>query len=147
MASQNFTYLANALAEGAINFRTATFKCLLIDDVIIPDESNFDTWIDRADVTMEHAVSGNYTAGGFAITATVEATPDTINNNIEVTFTETSSPAFSASTISSKGAIIYLSTGVAADDLLISFVDFGGIVASSGDNFSVTFSTPLQINV
>lgn len=147
MASQNFTYLANSLAEGAINYRTATFKALLMDNTTIPTESELDTWVDRADVLREHGATGNYTTGGFAITATVEAVPDATNNNIEISFAETTSPAFSASTIDSIGAIIYLSTGVAADDLLVSFVDFGGTISSTSDNFNVTFDTPLQLNI
>jgi len=147
MASQNFTYLANALVEGSINFRTAAFKCILINDTAIPSETQLDTWVDRADITIEHPATGNYVTGGFALTATVEATPDATNNNIEVTFAETTSPAFSTSTISSKGAIIYLSTGNAANDLLVAFVDFGGTVASTAADFNVSFSTPLSIDV
>lgn len=147
MASQNFTHLAESLVEGAINYRTATFKCLLMDNTTIPTESELDTWEDRADVLREHGATGNYTTGGFAITATVEASPDATNNNIEVTFAETTSPAFSSSTISSLGAIIYVSTGAAANDLLVSFVDFGAQIDSTSDDFNVTFSTPLQINV
>jgi len=147
MASQNFTNFAMALAKGSINFDTAAFKCLLIDDVAIPSETQLDTWVDRADVTIEHGATGNYTTGGFEVTATLEAVVDVTNNNIECSFAETSSPAFSAATISSKGAIIYYSTGTEADDLLVSFVDFGGTIASTVDNFNVTFDTPLTFNV
>ena len=57
MASQNFTYLSNAFAEGSINYRTNAFKCLLITTPI-PSESELDTWVDRADVLREHDVSG-----------------------------------------------------------------------------------------
>lgn len=146
MASQNFTYLSNALSEGSINFRTDTFKCMLINTAAIPSETQLDTWVDRADVTIENTDT-DYTAGGFALTAAVEAVPDATNNNIEVTFSETSSPAYTTATISSLGAIIYKSTGVAADDLLVSFVDFSGTISSTAGDFTVTFDTPLQINV
>lgn len=149
MASQNFTNLSQHLANADIDFGAGTFKALLIDDVAIPTETQFDTWVDRADVTTEHAVSGNYVAGGFACTATVNAV-NTTDNKTGVTIIPTvgnGNAVFTSATISSKGAIIYLSTGTAANDLLIGFVDFSGTVASTNGDYNVTFSTDLEISV
>lgn len=67
MASANFTRLTHSLATGAINYGSDTFKAMLVTS--IPSESNLDTWEDRADVTVEHAATGGYTAGGFNATA------------------------------------------------------------------------------
>lgn len=141
MASANFSNLPAALAKAQIDFETATFKALLVTDV--PSEAELDTWIDRADVTTEHAASGAYTTGGFAVTATLEAL-DTTNNRQDITFAATN-PVFTSSTISAVGAIVYVSTGTAANDLLVAFVDFGATVESTNGDFSVTFSTPLRI--
>lgn len=71
---------------------------------------------------------------------------DAVNNKVPITFAPTTAnPQYTGSTISSVGAIIYLSTGTAANDLLVAFVDFGGTVSSSSGNYSVTFSTALDI--
>ena len=141
MASANFRNLPVALAKAQIDFSTATFKALLV--TAVPSESNLDTWVDRADVTTEHAASGAYTTGGFAVTASVGAV-DTANNRVDITFAA-SNPVFTESTISAAGAIVYVSTGVAANDLLVAFVDFGATVESTNGDYSVTFSSPLRI--
>ena len=148
MASQNFTSLAEIMATGAINFRTDSFKMLLWDDGIIPTEAELDTWTSRNEATgREHGASGNYIAGGFAVTATVEVSPDVDNNNIEISFAETSSPAFASATISSAGGILYLNTGLDSTDSLIGWVDFEGVVASTNGDFQVTFNNPITITV
>lgn len=146
--SQNFTALAKHIAEADIDFGADTFYLLLLDNGAKPTESELDTWIDRADVdTATREVTGTgYTAGGVAVTATVEASADITNNNIEVTFTNLA-PGWTTSTISSIGGILYKSTGAAANDLLISFVDFDATVSSTAGDFNVTFLTPLTISV
>lgn len=141
MASSNFRNLPLALALGQIDFSNATFKALLV--TAVPSESELDTWVDRVDVTTEHAATGAYTTGGFAVTASVGAV-DATNNRVDITFSATN-PVFSTSTISAVGAIVYVSTGTAANDLLVAFVDFGATVSSTNGDFSVTFSTPLRI--
>lgn len=141
MASANFRNLPDHLARGAINFATGSFKCMLVSAV--PSESNLDTWVNRSDVTTEVTGTG-YTAGGVAVTATVSSV-DTTNNRVSITFSNLS-PGWTSSTITALAAIVYLSTGTSSTDKLVSMVDFGGSVASSSGNFSVTFSTPLYIN-
>ena len=144
MASFNFTALPNHLARANINFATDTFKALLVTSALTGTEA--DAWVDRADVTNEHAASGGYSAGGFAMSATVDAI-DTANDRVSVTLTPTAAnPQYTSSTISAAGLVIYKSTGTAANDLLVSFVDFGSTVASSSGDYNVTISTPLYIN-
>ena len=139
MASANYSNLPLHLANAAINFGTASFKCLLHSSV--PSEANLDGWVNRSDVTNE--VTGtNYTAGGTAVTATVSAV-DTTNNRVSVTF---SNPSWANATITALAASIYVSTGNAATDKLVTMVDFGGSVTSTNGTFSVTLSTPLYIN-
>lgn len=142
MASANFLNLTDHLARGAINFASDTFKSMLVTSV--PSEANLDAWVNRSDVTNEHAATGGYAAGGFAVTASVGAV-DATNNRTSVTFS-CSNPVYTGATLSAVGAIIYKSTGSAATDKLVSFVDFGGTVSSTSGNYSVTFSDPLHIN-
>jgi hypothetical protein len=140
MASGNFRNLTRAFAMADVDFAVDTFKCLLVSSL---SAAQLDTWTVRSNVTVEIAATGGYTAGGFAVTASVGSV-DTVNDWTEVTFSA-SNPVYTSSTISAVGGLIYKSTGVAANDLLVAFVDFGGTVASSSGNYSVTFTTPLRI--
>lgn len=143
MASANFTNLTHALATGAVNYSTGTFKALLLTS--LPDETALDTWIDRADVTGEHAGTGGYTAGGFAVTV-ASVTKDTTNNRTAVTFTA-ASPTYEDVTLSGVVAcLIYLSTGVAANDLLLHLVDYESTKGVTAGNFVASFTSPLYIN-
>lgn len=139
MASANFRNLADHLARAGINFAADSFKCMLVSSV--PSESNLDAWVNRSDVTNEVTGTG-YTAGGAAVTATVGAL-DAANNRVPVTFSD---PSWSSSTITAVGAIVYKSTGTAASDKLVAFVDFNGTVSSTAGTFAVDITTPLYVN-
>lgn len=141
MASANYSNLPLHLANGAINFSTASFKCLL--HTAVPSEANLDAWVNRSDVTGEATGTG-YTAGGVAVTASVSAV-DTTNNRVSITFSNLA-PGWTSSTISAAAASVYLNSGNAATDKLIFMIDFGGTVTSTNGNYSVTFTTPLYIN-
>lgn len=144
MASANFRNVASALAAAAINFSTDTFKALLV--TALPNETALDTWQDRADVTDEHAATGGYTAGGFALTVD-SVTLNTTDNRLEIDFLA-ADPTYEDVTLAGVvGCIIYKSTGTAANDLLVSSVDFGSAKGVTGGDFRVTFTTPLYINV
>ena len=140
-ASTNFTNLPDHLARGAINFAADSFKTLLV--ATAPTEANLDTWINRSDVTGETTGTG-YTAGGVAQAVAVSAV-DTTNNRVAITPSNLA-PALATASISAVGAIIYKSTGAAATDKLISYVDFGGTVTSTAGPYSISFTTPIYIN-
>jgi hypothetical protein len=110
----------------------------------VPSEANLDSWVNLSDVTNEVTGPG-YTTGGVTVTVTVGAV-DTTNNRVPVTFANLS-PGWTGSTLSAAAAIVHQDTGVAATSKLITMVDFGGTESSSSSNFSVTFDTPLYINV
>lgn len=144
MASANFRNVALAIASAAINFGTDTFKALLVTS--FPNETALDTWVDRADVTGEHAASGGYGTGGFDITVD-SMTLNTTENRLEIEFLAPD-PTYEDVTLAGVvGCIIYKSTGTAANDLLVSAVDFGSAKGVTSGNFRVIFGTPLFINV
>lgn len=147
MASQNFTNLASHIALANVDFAVDTFYLLLLDNGAEPTESELDTWVDVADIdtAVREATGAGYTQGGVEVIATVDAL-DTGNNNIDVTFTNLV-PGWTNSTLASIGGVIYKHTGAAANDLLISYVYFGGIISSTNGDFNVTFTSPLTINV
>lgn len=141
MASANFTYLTRYLATGAVVYGTDTFKMLLCSSV--PSETNLDTWQDRADVTNEIAAGGGYSTGGINITATLNAI-STSTNKQTVTFS-TANPAIAAFTGSFLAAIIYKSTGTAANDLLCHMIDFAGTITGGGGPLTFTFTNDFEI--
>lgn len=143
MASRNFSNLARVLATAGVNFESDTFKVMIVNAV--PSESQLDTWVSRADVTSEIAATGGYSAGGFPVTVTL-GTLDAVNDRVSVTVAA-ADPVYATSTISGVGCVLYKSTGTAASDLLIGFVDWLGTVSSIDGPFRVVFSNPMYIDV
>lgn len=146
MPSQNLTNLSQILAQA--KFNGVAVKALLLATVL-PTEAELDAWKFRSEVTLEHAVAGAYILGGFDCTLTIGAT-DITNNLTPVTIIPTvgnGGVVFANSTISSVGAMVYISTGTDTTDELLTFVDFGGTITSSSGDFKVTFSDPINISV
>lgn len=134
MASLVFNLALNAWAKGNIDFDTDTFKVMLVTSSYSPNKDTHDF---RDDVTNEVSGTG-YTAGGAAVTVTVNAV-DTANDREEITLGGASWPT---STITAAGAVYYKSRGGAASaDEIIAYIDFGGNVVSSGGTFTLNSST------
>ncbi|MDE2102829.1 MAG: hypothetical protein KGL39_36635 [Patescibacteria group bacterium] len=141
MASANFRNFVRNIAIARHNFSSDTLKVLLVSSV--PSEANLDSWVARSDVTNEITGTG-YTAGGIAQAYTLAAL-DTTNNKQSITFTNITN-GWTSSTFSAVGAIVYKNSGTSTTDYLIDFVDFGGTVTCTAGNFSITYSTSLDIN-
>jgi hypothetical protein len=129
MASLIYNSFHEDLARGDIDLDTDTFKMLLVTSSYTP---NKDTHADRADVTNEAAASGGYTAGGKTVTCTVAR--DNANDRTTLTF---AAESWASSTITAAAAVVYKSTGTAANDLLVFYNDFGGNLTTSNTTFSV----------
>lgn len=100
--------------------------------------ANYDTHADRADITQEVS-GGGYTAGGQAVVspALTVATPAAAQMNYD-----TNDPSWAASTITNAmAAVIYNSTGVAANDLLVSLSDFVTAASTSNGTFTIAVDT------
>jgi hypothetical protein len=137
MASLIYNNTINHLADGDLNFRVDSFKCLLVTSAYAPnkDSHNF-----RDDVSGE-VIGAGYTAGGNAVTATV--TQDMATDRVDITF---GSVSWASAAITARAAVIYKSRGgPASQDELVSYVDFGSDVSSSGATFMVTFTSPFRI--
>lgn len=135
MASLIYNNFIQNLVNGDLAFDTDDFKVMLVTSAYTP---NKDTHNDRADVTNEVTGTG-YTAGGTAVTPTVNL--DTTNDRVDITFAPVS---WATATITARAAVIYKDTGVAANDLLVAYVDFGSDVSSTNATFAVTFSSALR---
>ena len=138
MASGNALILTKRMADA---YFTGSFKFLLVSSV--PSEANLDAYDFRDDVANEVTGTG-YTSGGVAATVTVGSV-DTTNDRTPVTITDLTN-AWTGSTITAVGGWLYKVVGSAATDQLVAFVDFGGTVTSTADNYSVTFTAPLYVN-
>lgn len=139
MASALYLKAIENVVRGNIDFDTHAFKVMLVTGSYAP---NFDTHEDRADVTNEVANGNGYATGGANTTATVSSDGDT--DRVEISF---SNVAWADATITARAAIIYKSTGVAANDLLVAYVDFTEDVSSTNAAFAVTFSSALRFQL
>ena len=136
MASLVYNSCIRNAVTGQIDFDTDTFYMMLVTSSYTPDQ---DTHLDRADVTNE--VTGtNYTSAGQSVTVTVGAV-DTANDRVDISFADVT---WASSTITAAAAVVYKSTGTAADDLLVAYLDFGGDVSSTSGDFTVSTTTPLR---
>jgi hypothetical protein len=134
MASFNFNFMVHKALTGNINFGTDTFRMLLTTGTVL-GETEKDTFDYRNDITTEHAATGGYATGGNVVALTVAAV-DTVNNDIEITAAPV---AWSSSTITATGAVIYKARGGASSaDELVCYIDFGGTVSSTNGTFTVT---------
>ena len=132
MANATYNIFKKSIMNGGIDLDTDTLKVMLVTDSYTPD---IDADLDRADVTNEITGDG-YTEGGATL-GSVTITQDDTNDRGVFDAADTT---WASSSITARGAVIYLSTGTAADDLLIAYKDFGADKTSSNGNFTITWS-------
>lgn len=134
MASLIYHSFLEDLAKGNIDLDTDTFKVMLVTSGYT---ENKDTHNRRDDVTNEVTGTG-YTAGGEAVTVTVNAI-DTTNDRLEITL---GGAAWTASTITARKAVYYKSRGGASSaDELVAVIDFTEDKISSSGTFTLNSST------
>jgi hypothetical protein len=137
MASLIYDSCLRDLQIGAIDSDADTFKAMLVTSAYVPSKG---THARRSDVTGE-ATGAGYTAGGAACACTPAL--NTTAHAMVLTFAAVTWPA---STITAKGLVIYKSTGTAANDPLVGYLDFGTNISSAGGTFSVAASTLTTTN-
>jgi hypothetical protein len=133
MADLIYNSFSEDLANGDIT-AAGPFKMLLVTSSYTPDKAH----ADRSDITNEVSGTG-YTAGGKTVACTVTTGAD----KTILTFAAETWPE---STITARGAVVYLDDGTAANDLLVFYNDFGGDVSTSATTFSVGASTIELVN-
>jgi len=130
-----FNIAKKKLADGTFDLDTQTFKMALTTSAQALDATFAGTSTDcrYADLTAEVASGGGYTTGGKTLTATWTRATGTITFDVD-------DQAWTASTITAKYAVIYLTTGNA--DLLC-FVDLdtgGGSVSTTAGTLTITIN-------
>ncbi len=139
MANVVYNAFKKNIMNGGIDIDTDTIKIALVTSSYTP---NIDTHEDFADVTNEVEGTG-YTAGGATL-AGVTVTADTTDDE---GVADANDVTWSSSTITARGAIIYKSTGTAANDLLICYIDFGSDKTSSSGDFTIGFNSEGFLNL
>lgn len=137
MASLVYNSFLEDVHEGNVVPSVDTFYMMLVTSTYTP---NKDTHTRRSDVTNEVAGAG-YAAGGAAIGCTV--TPDLVNDRLELVWAP---PSWLASTITgARAGVIYKSRGgIAANDELVQYCDFGADYSSAGVDFVVNSVQPTR---
>lgn len=134
MASVIYNSFKKELMNGSIDLDSHTFYVMLVSNAYTP---NVDGHTRRADVTSYEVSGTGYTAGGAQITG-LTVTQD---NSGDAGVWDGADVSWPSSTITARGAIIYRSTGNAADDNLVCYFDFGTDQSSSNSTFSITWSS------
>jgi hypothetical protein len=136
MASIIYNSALEDAVIGNIDFNTDSFKIILVTSSYAADK---DAHTKRSDVTNEVTGTG-YTTGGVSTAVTV--TKDTANDRVDIDFADVS---WANATITAAGAVIYKTTGSAAADNLVAFMDFGSDITSTNGTFTVDVTSPLRI--
>jgi len=127
------------IMNGGIDLDTNTIYVMLVTSSYTPNQ---DTHLDRADVTNEVTGTG-YTSGGAEITSKTVTQDDTDNEGVF----DAADVTWSTATITARGAVIYKSTGSAATDTLICYLDFGSDQSSSAADFIIAWNAEGIINL
>lgn len=127
------------IMNGGIDLDTNTIYVMLVTSAYTPNQ---DTHLDRADVTNEVSGTG-YTSGGAEITSKTVTQDDTDNEGVF----DGADVTWSTATITARGAVIYKSTGVAANDTLICYLDFGSDQSSSAADFIIAWNAEGIVNL
>lgn len=104
---------------------------------------NIDTHEDYADITNEVANGNGYTTGGVVL-ANKAVTKDTTDD--EGVF-DADNAAWTDSTITARGAVVYVDTGTDSTSILIAYFDFGEDKVSSSGTFTIAWNAEGIINV
>lgn len=139
MADVIYNSFKKNIMNGSIDLDTDTIKVALVTSSYSPNQ---DTHEDMADVSNEVSGTG-YTAGGATL-ANKAVTADNTDN--EGVF-DADDVTWSGSTITARGAVVYKSTGTAANDLLICYIDFGEDKVSSSGNFKIAWNAEGILNL
>ena len=121
---------------GVIDWLTATVKVMLVDNTYTLD-IDAHSQIDEIDALTVEISGTGYTAGGIAL-ANKSIARDDVN---DWSVFDADDAVWGSSTITARGAIVYLDTGVATTSTLIAYIDFVSDKSSDAGDFVVQWHT------
>ena len=139
MADVIYNNFKKLIMNGGIDLDTDTIKVALVTSAYTPDQDAHDFF---DDVTNEVSGTG-YTAGGASL-ANKAVTADNTDN--EGVF-DADDVAWTTSTITARGAVIYKSTGTASTSALICYLDFGSDKISTAGTFTISWNAEGILNL
>jgi hypothetical protein len=139
MADVIYNNFKKLIMNGGIDLDTDTIKVALVTSSYTPDQDAHDFF---DDVTNEVSGTG-YTAGGASL-ANKAVTADNTDN--EGVF-DADDVAWTTSTITARGAVIYKSTGTASTSALICYLDFGSDKTSTAGTFTIAWNAEGILNL
>jgi len=127
---------AKNIANGTVTWKAAggsAIKTALMTGYT-PDQDTQEFWDDVS--ANEVPATGNYTAGGTAVTLS-DPTYDSATNETRLDATDAT---WASSTISATHAIVYHDSGTPSTSPLLGYVDFGQTESSSNGTFTVQWA-------
>ncbi|NCN39987.1 hypothetical protein GW916_01930 [bacterium] len=140
MADVIYNAFKKYIMNGSIDLDTDTINVMLVTSTYTPDQDLHEY---RDDVTNEVTGTG-YSAGGSAL-ATKTVTADNTDN--EGVF-DADDVAWTTSTITARGAVLYKARGGASSaDELICYIDFGSDKISTAGTFTIAWNAEGIVNL
>ena len=118
---------------GKIDWTSATIRVMLVDNTYVLDIDAHSNKDDIDSLVVELADGNGYTIGGELLT-TKSITRDDVNDWSKY---DADDVIWSSSTLTARGAIVYLDTGTPATSTLIAYVDFVVDKSSSSGDFII----------
>ncbi len=128
------------IMNGAIDLDTDTIHVALVTSSYTPDQDTHDYF---NDVTNEVSGTG-YTAGGSALASKAVTADNTDNEGVF----DANDVAWTTSTITARGAVLYKKRGGASSaDELIAYIDFGSDKISTAGTFTIAWNAEGILNL
>jgi len=140
MADVIYNAFKKYIMNGSIDLDTDTINVMLVTDAYSPDQ---DTHEYRDDVTNEVSGTG-YSAGGSALAGKAVTADNTDNEGVF----DANDLAWSTSTITARGAVLYKARGGASSaDELICYINFGSDKISTAGTFTIAWNAEGILNL
>jgi hypothetical protein len=139
MADVIYNNFKKLIMNGGIDLDTDTIKVALVTSSYTPDQDTHDFF---DDVTNE-VVGTGYTAGGASLASKAVTADNTDNEGVF----DADDVAWTTSTITARGAVIYKSTGTAGTSALIAYLDFGSDKISTAGTFTIAWNAEGILNL
>ena len=140
MASQIYNEYKRTIGQIDWANMAVDIRVALVTSGYVPDE---DTHLTYDHITNELPTADGYTLGG-ALTANRLISVDTINDWSKF---DADDITWGTSTLTARGAVVYLDTGVPSTSTLIAYIDFVSDKTSSGGDFVVQWHTDGVIRI
>jgi hypothetical protein len=123
------------MALGELLWKAAAGSVVKVALCTVTYTPNQDTHEFFSHITNELAGGNGYTAGGATLTK-IDASYDSASNETRL---DANDVVWSASSLTARYAIIYISTGTASTSALLGWVDFGQDYVSVSGDFTITW--------